>query len=960
MNNSSINNVPDVYVTSPNRSDSYGLAKGFFTEFKEDIRFNSCSQIEFKVAKRICDPLTGKWIDNPMYDYLEKDNLLYVVDDNKYFSYPNRTLRNDYGIKSKSNIANNVGRSEATGSTTYENPKGSILTGFAVQPETNLYNISVASGYNWYNLSDISDFGYDRKPSNWSGGYYQCSCPNFVPINPYDVIMVKTKTNSTYSSSGVRYYKYTILFYSDNNANTLLAEMNIYSGHQQDGSGTESHSLIAKPVMRFSINSLTTDDDIYFYDSITGGSTSIKLSQFKKKMKNGGYIRVCIQDTRAPNNMSLSNKRQYSSFYHSENGTTTIGWSFPYDGWLTIFSGQRYCSQVDNDITDGNYELPLHWFVITDTQDDDSDHQRTKTVTAFSYEYTISNRTISLSEDTCPLYIPPQITNTVNSDNWIIDKVYGNAGSTARTGKQYMTDGLLNQVLKILPDWKIGHVSSLLMARYRKIDDVDNTNLYSFLMNDIQKTYQCYFVFDNDNKKISVYSQDDIVKNSNIILNWQNAIKDLKISNVDLNVMTALRVHTADDLYSVGLVNPTGDNIIYNFNGVLDKLDFVADTSNNDPKSRNKITENGITRNRTLKEAVLKYMEFYNTPNTTTSMYSPAIASICTYIGNGDDDPNRYTSTQFPITSVSDYIEITKKFVVANLKCIEAKSSVELNKSEYLSVLNKIQVQAEFKMSQNNTTIDYYNQEYVQPPSYLEQVYSLGSDSRRQFVSEALYIELVNASKTYYESCAEYEAQLNDYNAYLHVIKNTAMYLNLDYERQKFLTENCSQYGIYVGEDGRSVFLSLLTPAEILALQPFIREGDWTNENSVFSDDYDANDIITTLTDVYSQAKSDMDLFISKPDYDFESEVINWTQLSEMENSLQQLKVGQTISINTHGDLFINPILLEYHINYKDKSDFKMTFTTSYKRKPLLFRFADLYSMISQTSITSNSFNFEE
>ena len=104
-------------------------------------------------------------------------------------------------------------------------------------------------------------------------------------------------------------------------------------------------------------------------------------------------------------------------------------------------------------------------------------------------------------------------------------------------------------------------------------------------MNDIQSLYQCYFVFDNNDKTISAYTKEDARLNTkvNSHFTWDNVIKEININNTNTNYVTALRVHTAEDTYSLGLVNPTGNNIIYDFtypkkNGWFD---FVADSKTN-------------------------------------------------------------------------------------------------------------------------------------------------------------------------------------------------------------------------------------------------------------------------------------------------------------------------------------------------------------------------------------------
>lgn len=952
--------VPDLYVFNADRKKCYGAVKNAI-EMSEDVRFNTCSELSFKVTEKFCDPVTGEFIDNPIYNHLEKYNLIYSCDDTNYFRFPNRTIRTDYAIKNISDFDLSYGRSTLEDApTTYENLKNvnndGVLTGFSLQPETDLHHIGVVGGYSWWNLSDITEFGFNRQPQTL-GRYYMVACDEYVPIDIYDVIALKTTSGSGKYQSNIRFYKYTIWFYTNNDSNDCLGWLDVYSGYTPDGRSVENHRTEAYPVFRFNIASLySTNADLHLLNSITD-------DEFKRKMKNNGMIRVSVEDGHRDDvSASIAMKREYSSFKYKQNDEDYIGWSFPYDGWCVIYSGNRFCSQIDNDISDGYYDMPLHWFVITDTEEESDGNNKFKTVTAYSYEYTMSYKTISLSEDTLSLYIPPQITNIVENSNWVIDKEKNS--TYYKKGKQHLCGGLLNQVLEVIPDWSIGHVSSSLMTRYRKISDVDNINVYSFLMNDIESLYQCYFVFDCDNKTISAYTQDDLVENNcNVLLNWNNALKDLKIENTDTSITTSLRVHSADDTYGLGLVSPTGNNNIYNFQSVLDEMDYVADDSDDDPLQRNKITEGGVTRNRTLKEAVIAFMNFCESPSSYDG--NGITVQLTTKVGDGDESQNTYTSQTIYINNLSDYRNVSEKFILKNLDRIKCKTSLDECYSTYLSVLNKIEVRVDYlneSLSEENKIVPY-KEEVVRTPTSgydsLRNYYYSVFSNQRKFASLQLFQELLNAAVDYHKARCEYEAQDNDYKAYYSVLRQIASRANLNYPNQVKLTNSYRNHRYY-DEDGNRLILSILTPNEIMALIPYIREGDWTNDNSVFSDDYDAKDIITTLVDVYNQAKCDMDTFISKPQYDFSTSVVNWTVIPEMEKSFNNLKVGQTIYINTEKDYYVIPMLLELHINYLDKEDFSMSFTTNYKRKVTELRFYDLYSAVNSIDVSDSTFKFNE
>lgn len=906
--------TPEIYLFNRNRTNCYGVVK-VETDFKETIRFNSCSEISFTVTDKFYDTEAEKWTQNPIYSRLIRNNLLFLNDATSYFSYPVRTIGNSYTLKPGS-ANTNFGR--ASGSMTFNDD--SITNNFKLQPETLLFNVSLKWGYNWQSFTQSDNAGgLLNYPNSWSTKFPYVACSDYIPIQPYDVIATRTSVAKGDTGSSVRFKNYHAHFYTENDASTYVGTVEI-SGDA---------------IKRWSINRLARSNNI------------------RTKLANGGYVRFTVETNWNPNDYGDTN---YASFYRSSDGLT--GWSFPYDGWLQIYSGERYCLEIENENTNGMYDLPMQWFVIKSVEEESDGISSAKTVTAYSYEYTLSNRSISLSESTMPLYIPPQISSLVNGNGWVIDKEYGTIGLTYATQK--LGAGLLNRVLELLPAWSIGHISSKLMTRYRSFDAVDNADIYKFLMGDVESAYQCYFVFDNNNMTISAYTQEDIVQDSGIALTWDNAIKKLKITDSDTAFVTALRGHTSDDTYGLGLVNPTGDSVLYNFNSVLDEMDFVADSSDNDPQQRNQILDgNGnFVRYRTLKEAVTELMNYLNAPNYSSVLWADPIGVIT-------------------VNNINDYRTVAKNFVRCNMEVVEVTSRASERLAEYRSIADKINIWLKNDFP-NGIPDGYYIGDNPRTP------YSIENGHRSDYAnyhSKAYYLELLNASKKYFAVSEQLRSvgTVNDpgratplaplgkpvltafgkLRIYKYTLQTIARRASLNYDWQVKLIEKYNN-GTTTDEMNNHIVLPILTPAEILALQPFIYEGDWTNENTAFSETYSEKDIIDTLTTVYNQLKADLDTFISKEMFDFEADEANWIDISEMIPNAKRIRMGKTLLLNTENNKWVQPILLELYKNYSDPTDFKMTFTTDYTRKPLQFRFADLYGTITQISVNDSTFTFNE
>lgn len=83
-------------------------------------------------------------------------------------------------------------------------------------------------------------------------------------------------------------------------------------------------------------------------------------------------------------------------------------------------------------------------------------------------------------------------------------------------------------------------------------------------MDDVSTTYQCIFQFDTENLEINVYKANNLVSNTDIMLTFDNVLKQINMEELSTDIYTCLRVNGADNL-SINVVNPLGDNKLYNF-----------------------------------------------------------------------------------------------------------------------------------------------------------------------------------------------------------------------------------------------------------------------------------------------------------------------------------------------------------------------------------------------------------
>lgn len=120
---------------------------------------------------------------------------------------------------------------------------------------------------------------------------------------------------------------------------------------------------------------------------------------------------------------------------------------------------------------------------------------------------------------------------------------------------------------KKLPSWSIGYVDPAITQEYRTFTN-DEVGAYSFLVEDVSKTFECIFQFDTYNQTVNAYKLENIGQVTSIYLSYRNLVKSVKISADFSDIKTAYTVAGGDDNGStLGIieVNPSGNNQITNF-----------------------------------------------------------------------------------------------------------------------------------------------------------------------------------------------------------------------------------------------------------------------------------------------------------------------------------------------------------------------------------------------------------
>lgn len=864
--------LPLLTIYNPNRKDilsSVAQPK----HAKLQYNFNACSTLEFQVDKQIFDTKTGKWINNPCYNDCAENNLIYMANASNVFNYygcpllPDGSYQRDPNadqpkkIRDENNYLPNATRYKP------------IFNNCTLQDEMQLFDVGGKAGYPWKMLYQIQS----KKDSNniftvKGAGYMMevgsrlnMAIDNFFPVKIGDVIFMGSSTKNgafTTASGSSSAYGYTLFFYSSDIESTCTKYGQL--NNQLSRSDTKY-----TPCARYHIKA---GDFGYISYTDSNGNTI-------KQPRTEGFVRFA---------------------------GITDGDTLPWAGYTYIISGERRLSHITLG-TRTNRKHSIPWFIIQDVQEIKDGRGVHKIVKAYSYEYTLSKHNFSVDESTLPLYIPDEIVNQVTDSNWLIEawKSTSSASNTAYTkGAQRMRRGIINQILDYLPDWRIGYVSnSALLLKYRPIEKADNVNIYSYLINKIQKQYGCYVIFNTEDMTINLIAQNDIfATNSGAAIGWRNALKNLDITNQNTKYITAMRVYSESDNFGLSLVNPNGTDVLYNFDSVLDKMDYSVDDTHINPDTNNPYT---------LKELIAKYKVTFGENAATYRNYGKALITATKEL-------EKYE--QLLADALTDY------------KKIANENNQKDKNTSGLSVYGVPTIPQDLTLFESGKEFECY--------------YDNGDLSNR-FASEGYYNLIKAATNAYwvfYQTYTETQSEIAQKTARM---KELALPVSFNYK-----TVNAE----YTANQANSK--CIFTPIEVKELYKFIYEGDWETHMITFNDDYSANDIYNALLEIWSTANTELTNIYSKPIYEFNSDIADIFRIEELKDSAKNICLGNSLYI-VDGDYWIMPILLQVNVDYDKIDGVKMSFSTDYKRKPTKYRFSDMLATIQQTSVQTPKFTFD-
>ena len=168
------------------------------------------------------------------------------------------------------------------------------------------------------------------------------------------------------------------------------------------------------------------------------------------------------------------------------------------------------------------------FFQLQDPEEDSDGILETKSMSAKSLEYDLSNRYLenfSINKGTVESIDGVQFYNQNDTEHSLLHLI----------------------IAEKAPDWSIGHVDEELKTQ-KRFFEIERESVYDFLMNEVSETFKCVIIFDTFNNTINAYKEESAGSETDVIISFDNLVKNINVKYSTDDIKTVLTVQGADEL----------------------------------------------------------------------------------------------------------------------------------------------------------------------------------------------------------------------------------------------------------------------------------------------------------------------------------------------------------------------------------------------------------------------------
>ena len=194
-------------------------------------------------------------------------------------------------------------------------------------------------------------------------------------------------------------------------------------------------------------------------------------------------------------------------------------------------------------------------------------NERLKSVTAYSREKKLFKNMAEFEDITLTLKNPyTDIEGCFSLDELLYDATGWRVG--------YVSDKVLYRSNETVIDNITGETEATLTNEEKlRYQESVSTNWYDYINTDIAEQFECYPVFDSYNKIVNLYSDDELGEDPQLMLSYDNYLKEIELSDDTEDIVTKLVLSGNDDL-TISEVNPSGETFVEDFSYFIESREM--------------------------------------------------------------------------------------------------------------------------------------------------------------------------------------------------------------------------------------------------------------------------------------------------------------------------------------------------------------------------------------------------
>ena len=194
-------------------------------------------------------------------------------------------------------------------------------------------------------------------------------------------------------------------------------------------------------------------------------------------------------------------------------------------------------------------------------------NERLKSVTAYSREKKLFKNMAEFEDITLTLKNPyTDIEGCFSLDELLYDATGWRVG--------YVSDKVLYRSNETVIDNITGETEATLTNEEKlRYQESVSTNWYDYINTDIAEQFECYPVFDSYNKVVNLYSDDELGEDPQLMLSYDNYLKEIELSDDTEDIVTKLVLSGNDDL-TISEVNPSGETFVEDFSYFIESREM--------------------------------------------------------------------------------------------------------------------------------------------------------------------------------------------------------------------------------------------------------------------------------------------------------------------------------------------------------------------------------------------------